>query len=134
MHSMILNFSLTLIQPIRYTIEHGRRTRIRDPENSTVPVTVDFIVQIVFVHEHQSTTRRWPLRFLYVNLFAIIHCFGGSHKWYAISVENAKKKTPLLRREKRSRWVEGHCGESVHSPTYWVDTSKTWYLASRVFV
>jgi len=90
----VTDLPLTLVQPIRYAVEHGRRTRVRDPDHSAVPVTVNLVVQIVFVHEHQPTARRRPLGFLYVNLLAIVHRFGGGHERYAISVENGKKKKP----------------------------------------
>jgi len=125
----ITNLPLTLVQPIRYAVEHGRRTRVRDPDHSAVPVPVDLVVQIVFVHKHQPTARRRPLRFLYVNLLTIVHLFGGDHEWHAISVENAKKKIQLLSSAQKIRRRGG-----ALSPTYWVDTSKTWYLASRVLV
>lgn len=92
-----MNQSLTLVQPIWYAVEDGRRTRVRDPDHSAMPVPVDLVIQIVFLNKHQPTARRRPLRFLYINLLAIVRLFGGGNEWYAISVENAKKKLSLLR-------------------------------------
>lgn len=64
--------ALTLIQPIRHAVEHGGRTRVRDPEYPAVPVAVNLVIQIVLVHKHEAAAHRRPLRPLDVHLLAIL--------------------------------------------------------------
>jgi len=115
-----MNQPLTLVQPIWYAVVDGQRTRVCDPDHSAMPIPVDLVIQIVFLNKHQPTARRRPLRFLYKNLLTIVRLFGGGNEWYAISVENAKKKIVVI-----EKYVEDWWHSDAHALTYWVDTSKT---------
>lgn len=77
-------FKLTLVQPIRHAVGHGRRPGVRDPDDPAVAVPVDLVVQVVFVHEHEPAARRRPSGLLDGNLFAVLHRLGDGRERQAI--------------------------------------------------
>lgn len=84
--------SLTLVKPIRYAVEHGRRTGVGDPDDPAVTIPVDFVVQVVLVDEHQPAARRRPSSFLHVNLLATVvqRGLGDRRQRHAIPVNSTE--------------------------------------------
>lgn len=86
-------FLLTLIQPIWYPVEHGGRSRAGDSDDLAFAVPVHFVVQVVFVHEHEPAARRRPFGSLDVNLFTIVHRFRHVRQRHSISANEIESRT-----------------------------------------